>query len=160
MKKLSFLAIILFAFVGCSQEKDLAELARQRSLVADAYSKVGAIMGEVDLCLQFGKLRLGTAPGECSFDYTCSSSLTGSELAPGVSVCPAGSGVPQLDSVKLHSNRTVTATFGNSAPAALQGKVLVLARQSDGSWRCADSIPDELRVTDKNGAFACERLHP
>lgn len=114
-------------------------------------SQVNRVMGETgtlrtsaEVCINEGKLDVGTDALECDPGATGSSLLTGGSQVG--ATLPAGTGVPQIDD-PLTTTTKITATFGNGANAAIDGDQLVWSRDAEGSWSCGTDVEEKWRPT-------------
>lgn len=116
-----------------------------RSQVSRAVAEAGAIKTAVESCILNGQTAIGTTAGQCDVGATGSNILTGASQT-GQDLA-AGTGVPIVSS-PLTQTTTITATFGNSAAAALttSGTNQVRwTRDANGSWTCASNVTDKYR---------------
>jgi len=98
----------------------------------------GAIKTNVDTCLLDGNLILGNMVNQCAITATGSSILTGASQNQSI-VLPPNTGVSQVSS-PLTETSTITATFGNGAAAAIQGKLVTWTRTAAGTWTCQTTV--------------------
>jgi type IV pilus assembly protein PilA len=120
-----------------------------RTQATRGYSEMNTVRTELEVCINEGRLQIGTQAGQCNLGYTCSSILDGAKPASlgGTPAACGQAGYPQITRPTggaLSTNTQITATFGNSAHAVLNKKTLVVERQNDGSWICkGGSIPSK-----------------
>ena len=110
-----------------------------KSQVTRAMGEAGAVKTAIEVCVLEGKNAIGLPsaanPQNCDTQATGSSILTGADQIN--ATAPAGKGFPQAAFVTA-TTPTVTATFGNSAAAALQAttQTVVWSRSALGTWSC------------------------
>ena len=114
-----------------------------RSQVTRAMGEAGNLKTAVETCVLNGQLTLGTAAGQCQIGATGSSILTGA-VQDGSGTLAANTGVPRVTS-PLAQVTTITATFGNAAATAIQGKTVTWSRDTNGTWTCASSVDPKFR---------------
>lgn len=111
-----------------------------------ARSQVTRVMGEsgnlkttIESCMLNGRTVLGQGATQCSLGATGSTLLTGGKQ-DGSPAVAAGTGVPQVAINAQNNTATITATFGNSAAAALNTRTLTWSRDNSGTWTCATTV--------------------
>jgi type IV pilus assembly protein PilA len=113
-----------------------------RAQVARVYYELNATRTEVDLCLNEGRTKIGTAANQCLPGNACSTLMNQmtSTVTPFKS-CPTGMGVPEVQIFPKGSAPKAMAWIkaefgGNSAHAALQNRILAMNKDKDGNWMC------------------------
>jgi type IV pilus assembly protein PilA len=116
-----------------------------RAQVTRVMSEVGALKTAVEICVVEGRTTLGAGNMQCDPGATGSSLMTmpaANGAAPTLGELPAGAGVPVVTFPAAGGQTAVmTATFGNSAAAALAGQTLTWQRSTGGNWTCLSSVP-------------------
>ena len=106
----------------------------------------------IETCLDEERMTIGDDDlDSCNFDYACSVLIVGAKdtRLTNAAACPTDTGVPQIPADDLTDTVVITATFGHSAVRELTaaGKnQLFLSRQTDGTWICSGTIPDEFKA--------------
>jgi len=132
--------MIVVAIIGI-----LAAIAIPQYQTYVVKSQVTRVMGEasyvknvVEICINEGKVSVGTGATQCDPHAPGSNLLFG--LTQGDPI-PLSTGVPQIaPAAAIGITPTVISTFGYTASAALQAGPLaqvVWARAANGSWTCS-----------------------
>lgn len=104
------------------------------SQVTRAMGEAGSLKTVVETCMLNGRTTVGSAAGNCQVGATGSTILTGK--AQSGETIAAGTGAPQVDIKGTANTATITATFGNSAAAALNNKTVTWSRDAASTWTC------------------------
>ena len=144
--------MIVVAIIGI-----LAAIAIPQYQTYVAKSQVTRAIGEsstgkttVEDCLNNGQITVGAAVGNCNPQFTGSNILTGAAQGT-VTINAATQGVPQM-TLQANGTATIVATFGNNAAAPLQGLLVTLTRDLNGSWTCVTTAPSRFAPTSCPGA--------
>ncbi|QCT95590.1 pilin [Stutzerimonas degradans] len=119
-----------------------------KSQVQRVVAESGALKTSVEACVLDGKTAIGDGAGECDPQATGSTLLEGA--AQTTITLPAGTGVPQVVDPLTGTDDTITATFGNSAAAALQAQTITWTRADDGTWTCQASAGIDAKYLSTN----------
>ena len=104
------------------------------SQVTRAMGEAGSLKTVVETCMLNGRFKPGKDAGQCQIGATGSTILTG-EAQSGETIA-AGTGAPQVAINDTANTATITATFGNSAAAALNKKTVTWSRDAASTWTC------------------------
>lgn len=116
-----------------------------RSEAARAMAEAGDLKSAIEVCIAENRTALGITASDCDPGPTGSNILSG-DAQYGVPSA-AGLGVPQINIDPVNTT-TVVATFGNRAVRALThggADSITWARNSDGTWNCSSTIPNQYR---------------
>lgn len=124
-----------------------------RTQVSRVMSESGSLKTSVETCILDGKVVLGQAANQCQLGATGSNLLRSSDtIQDGASAAPGNTGVPQVTMPQEASGSTaanpkalIVSTFGNSAAAAIRGKVVVWDRSDSGTWICGTDVDVKYR---------------
>ena len=115
------------------------------SQVTRAMGEAGSLKTVVETCMLNGRFKPGKDAGECQIGATGSTILTGG--AQSGETLAAGTGVPQVVITDGTNTASITATFGNSAAAALDKKTVTWTRTNDSTWTCETSADAKYAPT-------------
>ena len=115
------------------------------SQVTRAMGEAGSLKTVVETCMLNGRTDIGADAGECQIGATGSTILEGA--AQSGETLAAGTGVPQVEIKAGTNTASITATFGNSAAAALTGQTVTWTRTDDSTWTCETSADAKYAPT-------------
>jgi len=107
-----------------------------KSQVSRVVGETGALKTAVEVCLNSGRLAVGTAAGECDPGATPSS----------VSGDPGGIPAELTAGQALAVDMTITTNFGGTASAALVGTQVQWTRTAAGEWSCASTADEKYKA--------------
>lgn len=111
-----------------------------KSQVTRAIGESGALKTAVEACILNGQLTVGAAAGNCDPQATGSNILGGNTTNQLGVALPTNTSVPMVSTPLDGDGDTITATFGNSAAAALNGQTIIWTRGATGSWSCQSNV--------------------
>lgn len=104
--------------------------------------EAGGLKSLIEGCVNEGKVKVGSAAGECDPNPVGSTLIDGASQT--AAVLPVGYGVPQV-TFSADGSVSVEATFSSVAHPLFQTKTLTWSRSQDGLWSCTTTIDAQYR---------------